>query len=327
MIAGVVADAIIKSAGATLVAVASRRRENAESFAAKFADVAAVSGTDDLLARVDIDAVYVATPTAAKEEIAMAAIAAGKHVLVEKPFLSRASVLRMTDAAAAKNVAFMDATHFVHHPRTGLIQTATKELIGSPRSLHTCFYFPISDRSNIRFDLSQEPMSALGDMVWYSMRAVVEFLRPGGGLKTVLCVAERDLKSTAIVRASGLIAFDSGEVSTFDIGYTAGTTVMNLQLVGTTGIIEMDDFVLDWHDSFAFRNPHIDVGYNHRAGMATRNDVRFVPTPAKVAQERSMVETFAVLAAEGSVEERGRYAENSLKTQEYLDALWQSANS
>jgi glutamyl-tRNA reductase len=56
MIAGVVADAMTKSAGARLVAVASRRRENAESFAARFAGAAAVDGTDELLARADIDA-------------------------------------------------------------------------------------------------------------------------------------------------------------------------------------------------------------------------------------------------------------------------------
>ena len=34
-----------------------------------------------------------------------------------------------------------------------------------------------ADRDNIRFDPTQEPMTALGDMAWYSMRAVVEYLR------------------------------------------------------------------------------------------------------------------------------------------------------
>ena len=48
------------------------------------------------------------------------------------------------------------------------------ELIGFPRSLHTMFYFPFSDRENIRFDPTDEPMGAVGDMAWYSMRAVVE---------------------------------------------------------------------------------------------------------------------------------------------------------
>jgi predicted dehydrogenase len=45
-----------------------------------------------LLARADVDAVYFATPTVAKEEIAPAAIAAGKHILIDKPFIDRSSV-------------------------------------------------------------------------------------------------------------------------------------------------------------------------------------------------------------------------------------------
>jgi hypothetical protein len=38
---------------------------------------------------------------------------------------------------------------------------------------------------------------------------------------------------------------------------------MDLQLLGTTGIIAMDDFVLDWTDSFAFKNPDIQTGYSY----------------------------------------------------------------
>ena len=71
-------------------------------------------------------------------------------------------VVRMTQAAAANGVCVMDATHFVHHPRTAAIRAACPEKIGTPRTLHTTFYFPFSDRNNIRFDQKQEPMTAAG---------------------------------------------------------------------------------------------------------------------------------------------------------------------
>jgi predicted dehydrogenase len=325
MIAGVIADAIAQSKNAKLSAVSSRRLENARSFVAQRQGVAAAQGVDSLLARADVDAVYIATPTVAKEEIALATIAAGKHLLIDKPFSDHASVARMTNAAVAKGVVFMDATHFVHHPRTAAIRAVTAEKIGAPRSLHTTFYFPFSDRANIRFDPKQEPMTALGDMAWYSMRAVVEYLRPAGRITKAATAAERDPETTAIVRAAGLIAFYGGEVSTFDVGYTAGTIAMDLQLLGTTGILGMDDFVLDWAGSFAFKNPDIQVGYTHRAGMATRKDATFVPTPAKTAQEVAMIEDFAELATSGNPAQRAAYADASLKTQEYLDALWAAA--
>jgi len=325
MIAGVVADAITKSANAGLAAVSSRRIENARKFTAERPGAKAVQGIDSLLARPDVDAVYIATPTVAKEEIALAVIAGGKHLLIDKPFIDHASVLRMTQAAAAKVVVFMDATHSVHHPRTEAIREACAEKIGSPRSLHTTFYFPFSDRDNIRFDLKQEPMTALGDMAWYSMRAVVEYLQPRGRITKVVVAPERDPRTNAIIRASGLIAFEGGQVSTFDVGYTAGTIIMDLQLLGTTGVIGMDDFVLDWEDSFAFKNPETKAGYSHKTGMATQKDATFVPTPSDTAQEVAMIEDFAELAVSGDAAQRASYAEAALNTQEYLDALWVAA--
>ncbi|WP_165244284.1 Gfo/Idh/MocA family protein [Paludisphaera soli] len=323
-IAGVIAEALDEASNARLSAVSSRRIENARKFTEGRPGVAAIEGFENLLARPDVDAVYVATPTAAKEEIALAAIAAGKHVLVDKPFRDRASVLRMTEAAATAGLVFMDATHFVHHPRTAAFQAAIPGKIGSPRSLHTAFYFPFSDRANIRFDPKQEPMTALGDMAWYSMRAVVEYLRPEGAVTKAVVVPEHDAETNAIVRASGLIAFEDGRVSTFDVGYTAGTIVMDLQLLGTTGVLQMDDFVLDWESSSVFKASGDKVGYVHRTGMATRKDLSFVPTPPRIAQEAAMIEDFATLVASGDARERAAHAEATAKTQGYLDSLWAS---
>ena len=100
---------------------------------------------------------------------------------------------------------------------------------------------------------------------------------------------------------------------------------MDLQLLGTTGVIGMDDFVLDWENSFAFKNPKLKAGYTHRTGMATRKDATFVPTRSHTAQEVAMIEDFAKLAVSGDAVGRASYAEASLKTQEYLDALWFAA--
>lgn len=327
MIAGVIADAIAQSSSAKLTAVSSRKLANAQKFVTSRSGVAAVEGTEALCGRGDVDAIYVATPTVAKEAIALAAIAAGKHVLVDKPFASQQSVAKMTSAAAAKGVVFMDATHFVHNGRLAAIQAAVPEKIGAPRTLHSTFYWPFSDRENIRFQPSQEPMTALGDMAWYSMRAIVEYLRPTGEVTKALAVVERDAQTRGIIRATGSIAFASGEVSNFDIGYTAGTIIQDLKLMGTNGVISLDDFVLDWNNSFAFKNPSIPLGYTYRTAMSTRSDVAFVATPSHAPQEVAMIDRFAQLVVDGTSAERAQYAEATLKSQQYLDALWASANS
>ena len=59
----------------------------------------------------------------------------------------------------------------------------------------------------------------------------------------------------------------------------------------------MDDFVLDWTDSFAFKNPDIETGYFYRTGMATRKDVTFVPTPSNISGDVAMIQIFAEVAA------------------------------
>lgn len=325
MIAGVIARAVDKSANARLRAVSSRNLETARAFVNERGGAEPVQGFKNLLERSDVEAVYIATPTSAKEEIALAAIEAGKHVLVDKPFIDKASAERMTIAATAKGLTWMDATHFVHHPRTEEIRRVTPEKIGLPRSLQTTFYFPFLERSNIRFDVNQEPTGAIGDMAWYSMRAIVEYLRPEGAVEKVTTVVERDQQSGSVVRAAGLISFASGEVSTFDVGYTAGTAIMDLQLLGTTGAIALDDFVLDWANSWAFQSVQSKTGYSYRTGPVTRADVQFFPTPSSTPQEVLMIQNFADAVSSNDAELRAAYCRASAKTQEYLDLVWSAS--
>ena len=326
-ISTIVANSIVKATNAKLTAVSSRKQKTADTFVENHSGAVPVEGIDALLARDDVEAIYIGTPTTTKEQIALAAIDAGKHVLVDKPMLSHESTRRMIDAAISKQLVFMDATHFVHHPRTKLIQEAIPEKIGTPKSLHTSFYFPFSDSENIRLDPSLEPTGALGDMAWYSMRAVVEYLQPNGDIKTVTAVAECDSSSDAVIRVEGLIHFNSGEVSTFDVGYTANTNLMDVQLIGTDGVIMLEDFVLDWSNSFAFNNPDINVGYLHRTGMATRKEFNFIETPSKEAQDTLMIEHFADLTFNYDVKHNESYINATSKTQQYLDALWTSVKN
>ena len=321
-IAGAVGDAIVSADNARFSAVASRDLARAQSFAADHGADAAVEGWQALLERDDVDAVYIATPTVAKEEIALATVAAGKHILVDKPFMNAASAKRMADAAAAAGLVFMDGTHFVHHPRTHAVKRDSASLVGTPRSLNSAFYFPFDDRDNIRFDQTQEPTGALGDLAWYSMRATVEYLRPSGDLVKVSAVADRDETTGAVIRVIGMLSFADGTVSTFDCGFTCGTLVMELNLLGTSGIVTMDDFVLDFNASLVFQNPGIAPRYIHRTGMAARDDYAAVEVPAQKGQHVLMIESFASLAASGDKAAAAAHAKATADTQTYIDAVW-----
>jgi myo-inositol 2-dehydrogenase/D-chiro-inositol 1-dehydrogenase len=69
---------------ARLVCVAAEAQHQADELAARHG-VDACSSVDELLARADVQAVIVATPTDTHTDVALRAIAADKHVLIEKP--------------------------------------------------------------------------------------------------------------------------------------------------------------------------------------------------------------------------------------------------
>lgn len=319
-IAQVIAQSLSRARKAMLAGVASRSLARAEGFAGTHGGVPAFEGWQGLVRSSEVDAVYIAVPTAAKEAIASGALAAGKHVLIDKPLASAASAERLAAEARSKGLALMDATHFVHHPRVAAVRQATPELIGKPRFLHTTFYFPFSDPTNIRLDPSLEPTGAVGDTAWYCMRAIVEFLRPSGRLTRVHAVAER--RGEAVVQVSGWVVFADGVSSTFSAGYTAGTLALDLQLIGTSGIITMDDYAFDWNNSFLFQHSDIAPGFRHRTGMATPADTKFIATPSVVPQDVRMLEQFCEITQAGAEEQRSAWWDATVSTQRLVDAVW-----
>ncbi len=104
-------------------AVYSRSAERAEAFAQQ--EVIA-RGFGDYEAMLDaVDAVYIASPTIAHHPQAMAAIAAGKHVLVEKTITqSLAEAEEIFAAAEKQGVVAMEAMRHLHTPDYRLIQDA-----------------------------------------------------------------------------------------------------------------------------------------------------------------------------------------------------------
>jgi predicted dehydrogenase len=91
--------------GARVVAIASRHRENAERVAREF-DIEHVAGDwREIIARDDVDLISIVTPPVTHVEMALAALAAGKAVLCEKPMaMSADEADAMRRRASAANV-------------------------------------------------------------------------------------------------------------------------------------------------------------------------------------------------------------------------------
>lgn len=85
MIADYHAQAIAGVNGARLLGVATRNPASGQAFAQKHGAPFVTTRIEDLVARPDIHVVCITTPSGAHLEPALAAIRAGKHVVIEKP--------------------------------------------------------------------------------------------------------------------------------------------------------------------------------------------------------------------------------------------------
>jgi 1,5-anhydro-D-fructose reductase (1,5-anhydro-D-mannitol-forming) len=85
-----------------LVAAASRDQGRCDAFAQKFGARYAYASYDEMLANPEVDAVYIATPNALHYDQVLAAAAAGKHILCEKPMSLSASQAAEEVAACAE---------------------------------------------------------------------------------------------------------------------------------------------------------------------------------------------------------------------------------
>lgn len=129
--------------GATLRSVCSRSKESAQAFASAFGAEKSFSNLDSFLADPDLEIVYIATPNHRHSVEAIAALEAGKAVLVEKPFALNAAEAERVAAKARETKRFcMEAMWMRFMP---LVQEARRRIhggeIGKVQALNADFSY------------------------------------------------------------------------------------------------------------------------------------------------------------------------------------------
>jgi 1,5-anhydro-D-fructose reductase (1,5-anhydro-D-mannitol-forming) len=129
--------ALAQAEGSTLVAVMRRTPHLAEDYARRHGVPRWYASASELIHDPEVDAVYVATPPGAHEELALAVAAAGKPAYVEKPMArSHAECARMVDAFAAAGLPLFVAYYRRALPRFEQVRALLAEgRIGRPTSL------------------------------------------------------------------------------------------------------------------------------------------------------------------------------------------------
>ena len=103
--------------GRKIYAVASRRKEKADEFAAKYGVLHVYEDIYAMLREPDVDIVYVATPHNTHFPYVKAALEAGKHVLCEKAIMLNSEQLQeVTALAEEKHCILAEAMTIYHQP-------------------------------------------------------------------------------------------------------------------------------------------------------------------------------------------------------------------
>lgn len=186
------------NADATVAAVAARDETRARAFAAKHGITRVHQSYQALIDDPDIDAVYNPLPNGLHGKWTRAALAAGKHVLCEKPFTANAAEARdIADLAETSDRVVMEAFHYRYHP----LSIRAEEIIASGElgeitRVEAALCFPLPRFSDIRYDYSLAG-GALMDAGCYA----VHMIRTYGGSKPEVVSAQAKRRDPRIDRA------------------------------------------------------------------------------------------------------------------------------
>ncbi|KAD4584761.1 hypothetical protein E3N88_22362 [Mikania micrantha] len=331
-IARKVSRAMLLSPNTTISAVGSRSLEKATAFASenRFPASTKVYGSyDGVLDDPDVDAFYIPLPTSLHLHWAVLAAEKKKHVLLEKPVALNVGELDAILAACeSSGVQFMDATMWMHHPRTVSMKQflSDEQRFGQLKSVHSTFtYVGEGDflKNDIRVNPNLDSLGALGDTGWYSIRAILwanDYELP----MTVTAFPDPEYNESGVILSCGatLNWNKDGKVATFYCSFLSNLC-MDIIALGTKGNFRVHDFALPFNEKVG---PFYAVSNSKWAELS----LGCIPEPSEfkigtdLPQEALMVHEFARLVEGirgGEAKPETKWPVISRKTQLVVDAV------
>ena len=253
--------AIIEASNSQLVAIASRRAGAAKATLEKYApcysnSVTCYDDMDALIQDVNVEAIY--CPMANEEHAvwALKAIAAGKHVLIEKPITTKLQDIEMIEAAATKaNVKVMEGFMYRFHPQHKRLQEIVESsLIGDVLSARASFSFLMKEARMYRINRSMVDgggaMWDIGPYAIHSLRWCFANAGTPSEPKSLIAHAKLNENGADIV-TSGILDFGNdaqgrARFGNFDISFERSRK-SEYEIIGTKGWVKC-------HAAWVFQN-------------------------------------------------------------------------
>jgi xylose dehydrogenase (NAD/NADP) len=224
------APAVHAATGAVLQAAAARDPLRAKALG----PVDVFPTYDDLLASPDVDAVYISLSNEAHLPWTLAALAAGKHVLCEKPLALTAAEVDQI-AAAQGDLLVVEASWYRWHPRIRLAQQRLAE-IGTVEHVTAGFAFAGALDGNYRLDPARGG-GALYDVGHYAVSAALWAV--GQGLPSDVSARSRWASTGVDLMTEAVLDWD-GATAEVRAGIDEGLGQW-LVITGTGGELELRD--------------------------------------------------------------------------------------
>lgn len=217
---------------AQVAVVCDRRPERLAQVQARYPVEKVVTDYDDVLRDPSIDAIAVATPVSTHYPLALQALQAGKHVLVEKPLTPTSEqALRLVDEARRRNRVLMVDHTFVYTPAVRKM----RELVASGE-LGRCYYY---DSVRVNLGLFQHDVSVIWDLAVHDLSIMDYVLRAEP--RAVSATGMRHVPGQPEDIAYLTLFFDDDLIGHIHINWLAPVKVRRTLLGGSQKMIVYDD--------------------------------------------------------------------------------------
>ncbi|MCD9198400.1 Gfo/Idh/MocA family protein [Aeromicrobium wangtongii] len=258
-------------AGHRVVAVGARDAGRARAFATRHGVERAYGSYDEVLADPEVDVVYNALVNSQHAPWNLRAVAAGKHVLSEKPFAANGAQARsVADAACGSDRIVMEAFHYAMHPMLRRIRAIVLSgELGDLRHVEATVMIPApaDDDPRWRLDLAGGAMMDLGCYGLHAFGQVAGWLG-GSPLVRSARAGQRVGRAGVDEWVQAELELPAGATASL-LAHMAGPELqMRLVLTGSRGQLEAPCFVL----------PQLDERLLVTVGSAERHEWVTGPT-------------------------------------------------